>query len=55
MFQSVSHNLKTPINTIELLNDVIITETNLDEISLNKKIIKNNLTFLKAMINDILD
>ena len=55
MFQQVSHNLKTPLNAIRLINSANSLETNLEKIYNNIKVIEINETLLYQMISDILD
>ena len=55
MFLSVSHNLKTPLNSIKLITDSMLKEPKLNKYRDKFNLIMNSEMFLEAMISDILD
>ena len=47
MFLSVSHNLKTPLNSIRLITDSLEYEESIEKVHQNLKIIKYNNILLE--------
>ena len=61
MFLSVSHNLKTPINSIKLITESLLLASSSSQNKIpedwiiNLTVVKNNIVFLETMVRDILD
>lgn len=54
-FTNISHEIRTPINTIMGLNEMILREDISDEVAQDAMNIKNASKLLLALVNDIID